>query len=238
MSTTITSLKSTLTTFLANERFEYLRAKARRLSVKDTHWSDLEYPCITAQHEWIREHLELESRGQAILQRVSRLESKSLTTTTISNNNDGTTTSAPNEKIEQGEDTGGLTVPEKATLLNTFFKNQQTIKTHLSTKPPGNTTSAFLIDSKNLEPGTGRRAQWFHERRACAERGGCCDRNCGCCEKPVIKYIEHLIEDGKGGWTSVPLYGHCTAECGCCIRERGVYVPDVRIPDAGVRKWI
>ncbi|RDW60494.1 uncharacterized protein DSM5745_10952 [Aspergillus mulundensis] len=233
MPTTLTRLKATLTAFLANERFKQLRRKAHRLSTKDTHWSDLEYPCITAQHEWISEHLELESRGLAILQRISRLESKS--TTTASDNDVNATVQG--SKKEPREDTR-LTVPEKATLLNTFIKIQQVIKAHLATIPPGNTTAAFEIDSKNLEPGTGRRAQWFHGRRLCAERGGCCARGCGCCERPVTKYIEHLLEDGKGRWTTVPLYGHCTAECGCCIRERGVYEPDKRIPDAGVVKGI
>ncbi|OJI82736.1 hypothetical protein ASPTUDRAFT_931128 [Aspergillus tubingensis CBS 134.48] len=45
-------------------------------------------------------------------------------------------------------------------------------------------------------------------RRDCAGRGGCCGRDCGCCERPRSKDRPYAL-------------GHCTAQCGCCIRARG-----------------
>jgi hypothetical protein len=42
----------------------------------------------------------------------------------------------------------------------------------------------------------------------CAERGGCCTRSCGCCEKRC------LSGKGKG-------IGHCTITCWCCEVNRG-----------------
>jgi len=45
----------------------------------------------------------------------------------------------------------------------------------------------------------------------CAANGGCCKRGCGCCEKPLNTHREEGI------------YGHCTVECGCCIRSRRYY---------------
>lgn len=45
-------------------------------------------------------------------------------------------------------------------------------------------------------------------RWECARKGGCCGRDCGCCEKP------RSTTRGKAR------HGHCTGECGCCRRER------------------
>ncbi|KAJ5178414.1 uncharacterized protein N7500_001113 [Penicillium coprophilum] len=43
----------------------------------------------------------------------------------------------------------------------------------------------------------------------CAGRGGCCGRQCGCCEKR-----EPTPERPRG-------LGHCTVECSCCANARG-----------------
>jgi hypothetical protein len=45
----------------------------------------------------------------------------------------------------------------------------------------------------------------------CIARGGCCSRQCGCCED------RHL----HPRWTRGRGIGHCTAECGCCAIYRG-----------------
>lgn len=44
-------------------------------------------------------------------------------------------------------------------------------------------------------------------RKDCARKGGCCGRDCGCCEKP--RDTEHLSH-----------HGHCTTACGCCVRHK------------------
>lgn len=43
----------------------------------------------------------------------------------------------------------------------------------------------------------------------CAKRGGCCSRNCGCCQTRHEQAVRN-----KG-------LGHCTPSCGCCASERG-----------------
>lgn len=45
-------------------------------------------------------------------------------------------------------------------------------------------------------------------RDTCVARGGCCKRDCGCCERPRSDTREFR-------------FGHCTAECTCCERDRG-----------------
>jgi hypothetical protein len=56
---------------------------------------------------------------------------------------------------------------------------------------------------------------WRKHRRVCVQSGGCCSRDCGCCEAPL---------------TSIPkekftMYGHCTTECGCCMKHNQFYQP-------------
>lgn len=55
-------------------------------------------------------------------------------------------------------------------------------------------------------------------RLICIARGGCCERECGCCEQPIKTHREK--EKGR--------IGHCTMECGCCIRSRGFYKPTLK----------
>ena len=53
--------------------------------------------------------------------------------------------------------------------------------------------------------------EWFlcpWLREDCARRGGCCGRNCGCCE---------MGPSTNRQWSR----GHCTRACGCCIRTQG-----------------
>lgn len=73
-------------------------------------------------------------------------------------------------------------------------------------------------------PGHDKPYIWRKTREACARRGGCCGRKCGCCEKPLKDYYISSGYSSKGR-TNVELYGHCTAECGCCIRYTGGYTP-------------
>lgn len=60
-------------------------------------------------------------------------------------------------------------------------------------------------------PGWHLKSKWLRED--CARRGGCCGRQCKCCERPPDTH--HMK-----GW------GHCTTECACCNRQRGFELQD------------
>ena len=69
--------------------------------------------------------------------------------------------------------------------------------------PPGILQRAFK--SCRSDP------EWFlcpWIREDCARRGGCCGRDCGCCEMGPSTHRQ---------WSR----GHCTRACGCCIRTQG-----------------
>ncbi|OJJ55818.1 hypothetical protein ASPSYDRAFT_48063 [Aspergillus sydowii CBS 593.65] len=79
----------------------------------------------------------------------------------------------------------------------------------------------------------GRSHYWAYYRQRCADRGGCCGRACGCCEKPLDEYWIRNCRRGAGLKETMFLekvYGHCTSECACCVITHGVYEPDPRLP--------
>lgn len=72
------------------------------------------------------------------------------------------------------------------------------------TIPAGVLGRAFRAFRKNPD--------WYlssQMRQKCAEKGGCCGRACGCCEKDR----EISFREGKRG--------HCSDFCGCCLRTHG-----------------
>lgn len=73
----------------------------------------------------------------------------------------------------------------------------------------------FHLSFKDLYGSLRRDSKWFMREEMvqdCSDRGGCCGRECGCCER------RHLSKRKKGR-------GHCTVECGCCIGFRGFELP-------------
>jgi hypothetical protein len=45
----------------------------------------------------------------------------------------------------------------------------------------------------------------------CKARGGCCEHDCGCCQRP--------LETTRVGYSR----GHCSPACGCCVSRREFY---------------
>lgn len=58
---------------------------------------------------------------------------------------------------------------------------------------------------------TQKKPQWYLSPwlcEDCANRGGCCGRTCGCCQKPRSDF-------------RLNGHGHCTKFCDCCLQVRG-----------------
>lgn len=68
-----------------------------------------------------------------------------------------------------------------------------------------------------------RQDKWWEDKRvACENKGGCCERDCICCDK-----VRQTMSGQRCKYEKP--HSHCTTECGCCIRDRGFYKPDPRI---------
>ncbi|PYH95709.1 hypothetical protein BO71DRAFT_198942 [Aspergillus ellipticus CBS 707.79] len=76
--------------------------------------------------------------------------------------------------------------------------------------------------------------QWGNEQQLCANMGDCCGRSCGCRKKPLHSYIwpETDQDTSKTEGKIAGVYGHCTAECACCIQFRQCYMPHRKLPDS------
>lgn len=76
--------------------------------------------------------------------------------------------------------------------------------------PVGPLRKAYLLWRSN--------PTWYLHPRLidrCAGYGGCCSRDCGCCERRL-----HVADRRRAA-------GHCTANCGCCAEARGFELQDL-----------
>lgn len=92
--------------------------------------------------------------------------------------------------------------------LNTEYSTYSRLKWQLEgDMPDGAIGRAFKAYRKDPD---WYQCKWL--RQDCAGRGGCCGRNCGCCEN-----AREISKGSHHGWNQ----GHCTSACGCCIRTLG-----------------
>jgi hypothetical protein len=94
-----------------------------------------------------------------------------------------------------------------------------------STKKNNAFWRGFMMERKcqySFIPGHNKPYFWMKAKNNCTQSGGCCGRECRCCEKPLRVYST----DSTFPWKKeAGVYGHCTAECGCYIRNYGGYTP-------------
>lgn len=69
-----------------------------------------------------------------------------------------------------------------------------------------------------------KHADWYLSgvlREDCANRGGCCGRSCGCCERPrMIVNIDGVCDRG-----------HCTTACSCCLKAHNIDGEKLKMKD-------
>ncbi|PWY92777.1 hypothetical protein BO70DRAFT_392161 [Aspergillus heteromorphus CBS 117.55] len=198
---------------VGDDTASYDRIKTRlrhKASLQERHMPDK----INIQKDWIRRHKENEELEFALLQRITCLER------------------VKRQKEEEQPassliHTPGPSNPKRQVTLaeEHYFRCQRASRALDYDKPSGSLTDEFdfLRHHRNSD---GQTLAWEEDRIACALLGGCCGRRCRCCERPLRCYI---MPDSGEGKEMVGFHGHCTAECGCCMRHRGFYRPDSRL---------
>ena len=124
-----------------------------------------------------------------------------------------------------------IVAEEVTRLRGEYWKQQNRLNLLDAVKP----ISEFPVQEQMLlrkhRDRHGRSYAWVLGQERCAASGGCCGRDCGCCEKVLNKHLmpgrRNLAQEERA---VVKVLGHCTVECRCCIEARGCYVPDSRLP--------
>lgn len=93
-------------------------------------------------------------------------------------------------------------IEELIALDHEYVRLERIYDTLLAGCPVGPIKSGYEWIRK--EPQWYLKSEWL--RQDCARRGGCCGRQCKCCESPPDAMR-------RKGW------GHCTAQCACCNDE-------------------
>jgi hypothetical protein len=83
-----------------------------------------------------------------------------------------------------------------------WMRHQRALAQLIQDKPRG----MFMKEWEKEHQDSGK--QWSKQSYECFDRGGCCERNCGCCARPLVT---HRLSE-------LYVYVHCTEACGCCIR--------------------
>ncbi|RMJ26277.1 hypothetical protein PHISP_02854 [Aspergillus sp. HF37] len=177
------------------------------------------YLCAGAAEEWIPKYRAEESVGDAILQRQSRLRKSKL------------------KMQSEKKDELGKGLPDEAVVKKLedeinqmeieYHRHQERLNNQGQTARGAAANAEECVLLRNHHDRHGRTYAWIYDQGRCADYGGCCARNCGCCEKPLRKYIRPTSGGRK---KLIEVRGHCTAECACCIRSQGYYKPHERLP--------
>lgn len=178
------------------------RAGKTQLAQYIRYWSNyLGYDDDEEQNKWCQNIIEADIERRWIAQRRIYLGEKM---DIVENGQAGPITDEDCEVVQQICDIVGEPRPLSEKYLTC---KRKTWKLECDI-PDGPLSRSFYTLRKNPD--------WYLSawlRRDCASRGGCCGRDCRCCEKP-----REIEEDGKIVDVS---YGHCTTACSCCIRSRG-----------------
>ncbi|BAE65939.1 hypothetical protein F9C07_12167 [Aspergillus flavus] len=175
-----------------------------------------------ALESWISPFLEERDFGYAILQRRRRL--LSIKPAARPKCEDKSQMKSPDyQEAERKRE------EEVNELMEAYWTSNRTLLAMDETMPLAfNVVEIVLLRSHRDRHG--RPYSWVMDRLTCALTGGCCGRACGCCEKPLLTYYHPLNYKYPDGKMEVGVYGHCTAECPCCIQVRHRYHPHPRLP--------
>ncbi|KAB8262577.1 hypothetical protein BDV32DRAFT_120303 [Aspergillus pseudonomiae] len=197
---------------------EYERWKRESASINDYE------ACQGAFKSWIAPFLEERDFGYAALQRRCRLLSIKPVPGLKPEGESQASLPSYNDACNEGKREEELNA-----LMEAYWISNRTLLSMDETMPL--TSNVEKIDILRFHRDRhGRPYSWVMDRSTCADTGGCCGRACGCCEKPLLTYYRPMGYRYPDKKTKIDVYGHCTAECPCCIQVRHRYHPHPRLP--------
>lgn len=199
-----------------------------------------------ARKNWVKQYVDKERLGTAILQRQHRLiaqqKAKSHSEydklseyTIVSSYAEPKSDPDPESRSESGPESD--LDQELTELREEYWEHQIRLNELFETRPINVGTVEEVLLFRNHRDRYNRPFVWVLERERCAARGGCCGRACGCCERPLDQYLQPAKDGEQDGRKVVQLMGHCTVECACCIQVRGCYIPHEGLPSEDDDGW-
>lgn len=191
------------------------------------------------QESWVKPYLLEEQLGIAILQRLQRLYKQQQEQEQSSEQLQKTSSLPGSRDILQPPDYNSSVTPlpssaiiaEEATRLRgEYWKQQDRLNLLDAVKPINAVPVQEQMLLRKHRDRHGRSYAWVLGQERCAASGGCCGRDCGCCEKVLNQHLMPARNLAREESAVVKVLGHCTVECHCCIEARGCYIPDSRLP--------
>lgn len=184
------------------------QASLQRPSIDDSRedmeaWSrEIDYTSedVDAQYQWIRQHKAKIRVCKQLVQHEMHIVAQLLYIENLADEN-GSLTPSHEDQILKYE-------AELKRINQEYMEYRQRITELESNKPPGRVASQHL----HLYGHQPYSQAWNMETYRCRVHGGCCARDCGCCERSF-----RTIRDRRGGLRHI----HCARRCSCCQRHRG-----------------
>ncbi|PWY88293.1 hypothetical protein BO70DRAFT_359738 [Aspergillus heteromorphus CBS 117.55] len=183
----------------------------------------------TEESSWVTPYLDETKRGFAILQRRRRLIEGPLIVPTQTKESELYRNPPAYSDIQSPPmDWKSEAKKDADELLELYWEHNSILHAMLLRKPRNIAIKGFDILTHHSDR-NGRSYLWVKCRARCADEGGCCGRPCGCCAKSLLTYL--CPSEQESARKTRYVYGHCTAECPCCIQTRHrPYLPHPSLP--------
>ncbi|KAK2762235.1 hypothetical protein FQN54_001245 [Arachnomyces sp. PD_36] len=191
---------------------------------------DSDCPCLVdyGGEDWVRRYTEEEREGVKLLQRERRLKEQANEDASAAPPQYDKIQDTPAESSSAATSSSSPVERETTETRKKYLLHLEKLRKLDSRKPNCPKVDQWEMN-RRVKNRQGMSLAWEEESQQCARLGGCCGRGCNCCRQPLREYM--LPGDTRGKKSAI--YGHCTVDCGCCIRDRGFYKPDTDKPDSG-----
>ncbi|OOG00334.1 hypothetical protein ASPCADRAFT_401342 [Aspergillus carbonarius ITEM 5010] len=178
-----------------------LRQAIHRWESRQKGYSEEEWEEVIA---WTGPYEEVEERGIALLERRQRmLKGPLLDFSTAVEVELDNKPPAYKDKDTSNQDREQLAKTEAGRLLELYWESRATLN-EMHLKQPKRMKGGIWDIIREDEDRDGRPYVWVMARARCADEGGCCGRDCRCCEKSRLTYNRPLPLEEGNSYSSMP----------------------------------
>jgi hypothetical protein len=199
---------------LLEEHDESVQTQETHAELKEKAASDDEATADDSEiryQEWLGKYKKEQTLGFAFVQRFRALDALSRHASTSSSDDNGDT------KASHPLSYMRTAIDKMLHIEETFYAQHLLTLQSIWEQRPRGRHPADYDEFEFLKTTFDDNGQTLASEDACAWRGGCCARGCGCCSLLTERQLY--------------IAGHCTAECLRCNQFHGCYTPDSPLPE-------